>query len=83
MEYFSEEFKDLVQAMVQLDAGQRPTIDQVYQHPWMQGERPTKEQVLAEFKAREMAVIKVMEEEKQQKKEEKLQRVEDRKKQPQ
>jgi serine/threonine protein kinase len=33
--FFSEDFKDLVQAMLQLDASHRPSIPEVMAHPWM------------------------------------------------
>jgi len=42
--------------MVHLDPAQRPTMEQVMQHPWMQGEVPSKDEVLAEFKLREEKV---------------------------
>lgn len=34
---FSPEFKDLFVKMVSLDPKNRPTIEQILAHPWMQG----------------------------------------------
>ena len=39
-------------------------MEQVMQHPWMQGEMPSKDEVLAEFRLREEKVKQKMEEEK-------------------
>jgi serine/threonine protein kinase len=39
--FFSEDFKDFVQAMLQLDSAHRPSIPEVLAHPWMQGPMPT------------------------------------------
>ncbi len=33
--FFSEDFKDLIQSMLQLDPLHRPTITEVMGHPWM------------------------------------------------
>jgi serine/threonine protein kinase len=41
--FFSEEFKDLVQSMLQLDPSHRPSITEVLAHPWMQGDTMTKD----------------------------------------
>jgi len=32
--FFSEEFKDLITAMLQYEASDRPTIEQIMGHPW-------------------------------------------------
>lgn len=56
MQFFSEEFKDLVSQMLSLDPNNRPTIEQVMAHSWMQGFEPTKEQVMAEFGKRDEEV---------------------------
>ena len=38
-DYYSEEIKDLIQSMLALDAAERPTIDEIMNHTWMQGEQ--------------------------------------------
>ena len=38
---FSAEFKDLFQKMMSVIPTQRPTIEQILEHPWMQGEHAT------------------------------------------
>jgi serine/threonine protein kinase len=69
--FFSEEFKDIVQAMLQLDPAHRPSIPEVLAHPWMQGPVPSYEEVLAEFTERESRVKDAMEAERKVKDEEK------------
>lgn len=43
--FFTQEFKDFVQAMLQLDPAHRPSIPEVLAHPWMKGETPSYEEV--------------------------------------
>mmetsp|Transcript_123 Transcript_123/g.237 ORF Transcript_123/g.237 Transcript_123/m.237 type:complete len:225 (-) Transcript_123:62-736(-) len=62
--------------MLQLDPTHRPSIPDILAHPWMQGEVPTKEQILKEFRVRDSKVKGFMEAEKKKKEAEKLQRVE-------
>ena len=50
--FFSDDFKDLVQSMLQLDAAHRPSMSEVMNHPWMLGPVPTPEQVYQEFEKR-------------------------------
>lgn len=69
--FFSEDFKDLVQGMLQLDPSHRPSINEVLSHPWMQGPMPTQEEVVQEFTKRDIAVKKQSEMERQQKEKEK------------
>lgn len=38
--FFSDEFKDLVTSMLQMQPAARPTMRDVLAHPWMQGEEP-------------------------------------------
>jgi serine/threonine protein kinase len=45
----SEDLKDLLTGMIQLDPSARYTIDEVLAHPWMQGPVPTHEQIKKEF----------------------------------
>jgi len=47
--FFSESFKSLVQAMLQLDPNHRPSVCEILAHEWMQGPMPTPEEVHAEF----------------------------------
>jgi serine/threonine protein kinase len=47
--YYSPEFKDLVQSMLQLDPAHRPSMAEVMCHPWFAGETMTKEQVHEQF----------------------------------
>jgi len=58
--FFSEEFKDIVQSMLQLDPAHRPTIPEVLAHPWMKGDVPTREEIQAEFSQRELSVREAM-----------------------
>eukprot|EP00356_Strombidium_inclinatum_P007966 CAMPEP_0170481584 /NCGR_PEP_ID=MMETSP0208-20121228/1965_1 /TAXON_ID=197538 /ORGANISM="Strombidium inclinatum, Strain S3" /LENGTH=472 /DNA_ID=CAMNT_0010754319 /DNA_START=29 /DNA_END=1447 /DNA_ORIENTATION=- len=77
--FFSEDFKDLVQCMLQLDPSHRPSAQEVLNHPWMQGPMPTTAQVFQEFERRNQAVKQSVEQERKQKEAEKLKRVEARK----
>jgi serine/threonine protein kinase len=53
LEFFSDEFKDLIQSMLQLDPSHRPSMAEVMAHPWMQGETPAKQDVQTEFSTRQ------------------------------
>jgi serine/threonine protein kinase len=74
--FFSEDFKDLVQAMLQLDASHRPSIPEVMAHPWMQGPMPTQDQIAQEFAQRDIVVKQTLEKERKEKEAEKNRRVE-------
>ena len=50
--FFSEEFKNLVQSMMQLDPAHRPSATEVLAHPWFDGETMSKDAVIAEFSKR-------------------------------
>jgi len=39
--YFSEEFKDLIQSMLQFEPSHRPSFSEILEHPWMKGYMPT------------------------------------------
>lgn len=69
--FFSEEFKDLVQAMLQLDAAHRPSITEVLAHKWMQGPMPSKDEVRAEFTKRDLIVKERLEADRKEKEAEK------------
>ena len=79
--YFSEDFKDLVQSMLQLDPSHRPSMSEIMAHKWMQGEMPSQQEVLAEFEQRNAAVKKNIQDEKNAKEQEKKKRLDTRKKQ--
>lgn len=42
--------------MLQNDPQHRPSLSEVFGHPWVQGELPTEEEVTAEFQQRYNAV---------------------------
>ena len=78
--FFSEEFKQIIQGMLQLDPSHRPSIPDIREHPWMKGPMPTKEQILQEFSKRDLIVKKTIEDEREQKLAEKMKRVENQRK---
>lgn len=49
---YTAEFKDLFQKMMTLNPAQRPTIEEIYQHPWMTGAVPSETEVKADFAVR-------------------------------
>jgi serine/threonine protein kinase len=73
--FFSEDFKDIIQACLQLDPAHRPSIGEVLAHKWMKGPMPTREDVLAEFTKRDIMVKKQLDQEKKEKEMLKAQRV--------
>jgi len=48
----SEDLKDLLTGMIQLDPSARFTLDEILAHPWMQGPTPSPEQIHKEFEIR-------------------------------
>ena len=40
-DFFSEEFKALILQMLALDPNQRPSMQELAGHPWMQGPTPS------------------------------------------
>lgn len=52
---FSDDLKELLADMLQLDPSARLTIDEIIAHPWVQGTVPTHEQVFREMTARKLA----------------------------
>lgn len=52
MAFYSEEFKDLIWRMLQLDPSKRLTMDEVKEHPWMKGEVPSQDEVFMVFEQR-------------------------------
>ena len=47
--HYSQDFKDLISSMLDYHPAKRLLMADLIGHPWMQGEFPTKEEVLAEF----------------------------------
>ncbi len=46
---YSNEFKDLVISMMQYHFYDRPSIQQIRNHPWLRGEVPTQEEIVREM----------------------------------
>lgn len=53
---YSPEFKDLFQRMMALDPSDRITVDQIFEHPWMQGPRTSYDAIKADFDHRKQVV---------------------------
>ena len=53
---YTDEFKDLFQRMMTLNPAQRPTIQEIMQHPWMQGPVPSADDVKQDFTQRKARV---------------------------
>ena len=53
---FSPEFKDLFEKMMTLNPKERPSLEEVLAHPFMQGEIATAEEAQAEFQRRKNIV---------------------------
>ena len=49
---YSAEFKDLFEKMLALNPGQRPSIEEVMAHPWMQGPVPSAQEIHDDFTER-------------------------------
>lgn len=64
-QFFSEEFKQIVQSCFQIDPNQRPNISEVLSHPWMKGDMATREEIVIEFTQRDIENKKAIEEERQ------------------
>lgn len=46
------DFQNLFASMVTMRPNERPTIEEIAQHPWLQGETLTQEEIIAEFQHR-------------------------------
>jgi SNF-related kinase/serine kinase len=53
---YSAEFKDFFQKMMALNPKQRPTIDDIRAHPWMQGGVPSDQEIKTDFTRRKQLV---------------------------
>merc|ERR1712226_176259 len=62
--FYSEEFKSLINGMLSFDPTQRPSIAEIIAHPWFTKETATPEQIFEEFKGRKMKVDETVEKEK-------------------
>jgi serine/threonine protein kinase len=54
----SNEFKDLYTKMISFKPEERPTIDEILNHPWMKGNFPSDKEILEEFEKRDEIVKK-------------------------
>ena len=54
----SETLKELITALLQANPLHRPSICEVFAHKWFTGETATHEQIIEEFKQRELKVQK-------------------------
>lgn len=59
--YFSEELKELLTCMFQVDPTHRPSMAEIISHSWMRQPTPTREQIYARFKQRDKMVRKEQE----------------------
>lgn len=50
--FFSEEFKNLINGLLQFDPSHRPSMAEVKEHPWMKGSMATLEEAQQEFLSR-------------------------------
>jgi serine/threonine protein kinase len=74
LEFFSEEFRNLITSMLQFDPAHRLTMAEVKSHPWLAGPTPTLEQIQLEFAQRKGLIDKENEAKHTQKLAEKAQR---------
>lgn len=58
--FFSEEFMNLMNALLAFDPTQRPSIAEIKSHKWYNGETSTAEQIHAEFSARKANVEQML-----------------------
>ena len=54
--FYSDEFKDLITAMIDFYPHKRPLMADIIGHPWMQGECATPEEIAQEFAERKILV---------------------------
>jgi serine/threonine protein kinase len=57
----SNEFRDLYTKMISFKPEERPTIDEILNHPWMKGNFPSDKEILEEFEKRDKIVKKELE----------------------
>jgi len=54
--FFSDDFKDLLTAMLKLNPSERPSIEDILNHKWMKGPMPSDADVVEEFEKRNKMV---------------------------
>lgn len=52
LEFFSEEFRDLITLMLSFNPIERPSLAEIVEHPWCKGETPSYEEIKEEFQQR-------------------------------
>ena len=63
-QFFSTEFKDLMNGIFSLDYKKRPTIEEILAHPWCNGAIATPEEILKDFQDKRLTVDQFLEKEK-------------------
>jgi len=48
--FFSPDFKDLITSMIQIEPNHRPTMSEIYEHPWVNGPLPSDVEIRNEIK---------------------------------
>ena len=56
LEFFSEEFRNLITSMLQFDPAHRLTMADVKAHPWLKGPMPSLEEIQHEFHTRHQTI---------------------------
>jgi serine/threonine protein kinase len=59
--FYTESFKDLINALLALNPTHRLTLAELKAHPWFQGELPNKDDFIEEFTRRKLAIRKNLE----------------------
>ena len=70
---YSAEFKDFFEKMMTLNPAQRPTMNDVLAHPWMQGPVPSLAEITQEFTHRKQLVDTEAHNEREQKRQQRAQ----------
>lgn len=55
-DFLSKDLRKLLQAMFQLDPIHRPSLKEIRNHAWMQGDHATQAEIIAEFKTRQQKI---------------------------
>jgi len=71
-QFYSEEFRDLINAMFAYKPSDRPSIEQIKNHPWFNGTLPNIDELKNEFAERKERVEAEVQRQREEKKEEKL-----------
>jgi len=70
--FYSEEFKDMLNAMLAVDSANRPTIEQIKSHPWYKGQTTDVEALRNEFLKRKELVDAELKRQREAKQKQKL-----------